>query len=54
MLSLLTEDDIPELYPLLADPTIYSAGYVMHRSPTSVDDARALVHERFLAGQGKS
>ena len=54
VLGLLTEDDVPELYPLLADPTIYSVGYVMHRSPTSVNDARALVQERFLAGQGKA
>ncbi len=40
--------DVDELYPLLADPEVYAAGYVMHRRPTSVDDARALVGERFL------
>jgi N-acetyltransferase len=53
-LSPLTEGDAEELYPLLADPTIYSVGYVMHRRPASIEDARALVRERFLAGQGKA
>lgn len=44
----LREADTDELYPLLNDPAVYAAGYVMHRRPTSVDDARDLLHERFL------
>jgi RimJ/RimL family protein N-acetyltransferase len=51
-LDVLTEADLPELYPILGDPEIYTAGYVMHRRPTSVDDAVALARERFMAGQG--
>jgi hypothetical protein len=51
-LDVLTEADLPELYPILGDPGIYTAGYVMHRRPTSVDDAVALARERFMAGQG--
>jgi RimJ/RimL family protein N-acetyltransferase len=54
VLSLLSDDDIAELWPLLADPVIYSAGYVMHRSPVSLEDGRALINEKFLAGQGKA
>jgi len=53
-LDVLTEDDLPELYPLLADPGIYASGYVMHRRPTSVEDGVALARERFLAGQGEA
>jgi RimJ/RimL family protein N-acetyltransferase len=44
----LTEPDLAEMYPLLADPAIYGSGYVMHRRPTSVEDAVALARERFL------
>jgi hypothetical protein len=44
----LTEADLPALFPLLADPEIYAAGYVMHRRPGSVEDAVALALERFL------
>jgi RimJ/RimL family protein N-acetyltransferase len=51
-LDVLTEADLPELYPLLADPEVYAAGYVMHRRPSLVADAVALARERFLAGQG--
>jgi RimJ/RimL family protein N-acetyltransferase len=51
-LDLLTEQDADELYPLLSDPGIYASGYVMHRRPTSVEDARDLVRTRFLSGQG--
>lgn len=54
VLRLLTDDDVPELWPLLADPVVYGAGYVMHRSPVSLEDGRALINERFLAGQGKA
>jgi N-acetyltransferase len=51
-LDLLTESDADALYPLLADPELYASGYVKHRRPSSVADARDLVRERFLAGQG--
>jgi RimJ/RimL family protein N-acetyltransferase len=44
----LTEADLPELFPLLSDPEVYASGYVMHRRPTSVQDAVALGRERFL------
>ena len=50
----LTEADLPELYPVLADPEIYANGYVMHRRPTSVDDAVLLARERFMSGQGRA
>jgi N-acetyltransferase len=51
-LDLLTENDADELYPLLSGPEVYASGYVMHRRPTSVEDARDLLRMRFLAGQG--
>jgi RimJ/RimL family protein N-acetyltransferase len=51
-LDVLTEADLPELYPVLADPRVYEQGYVMHRRPSSPDDAVALARERFMAGQG--
>ena len=50
-LDLLTEDDLPELAPLLADPVVYASGYVMHRRPTSLADGVAVARERFLAQQ---
>jgi N-acetyltransferase len=53
-LDLLTEADLPELFPVLADPEIYASGYVMHRRPTSVADGVALGRERFMAGQGQA
>jgi hypothetical protein len=40
--------------PLLDDPVVYSSGYLMHRRPTSLADARALARERFLVGQGQA
>ena len=51
-LDLLAAADLPEMHPLLSDPEIYASGYVMHRRPSSVDDAVALARERFLAQQG--
>ena len=51
-LELLGEQDAEELWPLLADPAAYEQGYVMHRRPVDDADGRALVRERFLAGQG--
>jgi N-acetyltransferase len=53
-LDVLTEADLPELHPLLADPAVYASGYVMHRRPTSLDDAVQLARERFLRGQGQA
>jgi N-acetyltransferase len=53
-LDVLTEDDLPELHPILADPAIYASGYVMHRRPASADDAVALARERFMSGQGQA
>jgi N-acetyltransferase len=53
-LDVLTEDDLPEFHPILADPAIYASGYVMHRRPASADDAVALARERFMAGQGQA
>lgn len=53
-LDMLTEADLPELHPILGDPEVYTAGYVMHRCPTSVDDAVALARERFMTGQGQA
>jgi N-acetyltransferase len=50
----LTEADVPELVPVLADPEIYASGYVMHRRPTSAADAVDLARERFMAGQGQA
>lgn len=52
-LEVLTEADLGELYPLLADPEIYTSGYVMHRRPASLEDARSVARERFLALQGR-
>jgi RimJ/RimL family protein N-acetyltransferase len=51
-LDVLTEADLPDLHPVLADPEVYAQGYVMHRRPSSPADAVALAHQRFMAGQG--
>jgi N-acetyltransferase len=53
-LDLLTETDLPELFPILADPAIYASGYVMHRRPSSVAEAVALAGERFMVDQGQA
>jgi RimJ/RimL family protein N-acetyltransferase len=53
-LSLLGEDDLGDLYPVLADPEVYRQGYVMHHRPESADDAAELARWAFLAGQGQS
>ena len=50
----LTEADLPELHPVLTDPAIYSSGYVMHRRPSSREDAIAVARERFMAQQGQA
>ena len=51
-LDVLTEADLPELYPVLGDSEVYAQGYVMHRRPASLDDAVELARERFMTGQG--
>ncbi len=53
-LDLLTEDDLPALFPVLEDRKVYASGYVMHRRATSVADAVDLARERFLSGQGQA
>jgi RimJ/RimL family protein N-acetyltransferase len=53
-LDALGEADIDELYPILSDQAVYAQGYVMHRCPGSLADARDLVRSVFLAGQGKA
>jgi RimJ/RimL family protein N-acetyltransferase len=53
-LDLLSEADSDEMYPLLSDPAVYAQGYVMHRRPASLDDARDLVRSVFLELQGQA
>ncbi len=53
-LDLLSEADIDEMYPILSDPAVYAHGYVMHRRPTSLADARDLARSSFLALPGKA
>jgi RimJ/RimL family protein N-acetyltransferase len=53
-LDLLSAADIDEMYPLLSDPAVYGQGYVMHRRPVSLDDARDLARSVFLALQGEA
>lgn len=53
-LDLLGEQDLAEMYPLLSDPAVYEQGYVMHRRPSSPQDARELARTAFLAGQGQA
>lgn len=50
----LTAADVDELYPILADPAVYADGYVMHRRPVSLDDARDLARAAFLTAQGQA
>lgn len=54
-LDRLAEADIDEMYPLLSDPAVYAHGYVMHRRPDGLEDARDLVRSTFLpaAGSGR-
>ncbi|MGE5287215.1 MAG: GNAT family N-acetyltransferase [Micromonosporaceae bacterium] len=53
-LDLLSEADIDEMYPILSDPAVYAHGYVMHRRPVSLEDARDLARSVFLASQGEA
>lgn len=52
-LDLLSEADLDELHPLLADPEVYASGYVMHRRPSSAADGLD-VARRFFSGQGEA
>lgn len=51
-LDLLTEQDLPDLAPMLMDERVYADGYVMHRRPTTSADGVTLAAELFMAGQG--
>ena len=54
-LDLLREDDLDELYPLLADPEVYRHGYVMHHRPDSAaEDSARLARQKFLVDQGQA
>ena len=53
-LNLLGEDDLVDLYPVLADPEVYRQGYVMHHRPDSLEDAVDLARRTFLRGQGQA
>src|SRR6201995_430160 len=53
-LGLLGEDDLDELYPVMADPEVYRQGYVMHHRPESVQDARDVARRKFLVDQGQA
>src|SRR5262249_13172583 len=53
-LDVLGEADLDELYPILSDPAVYAQGYMMHRRPASLADARDVARSVFLAGQGES
>lgn len=54
ILSALTEADLDEMHPILADPAVYQHGYIMHRRPTSPAGSRELARTRFLARQGQA
>ena len=47
-LDVLGDPDVDDLAPIVSDPVVYSQGYLMHRRPTSADDARRLVRDRFI------
>jgi RimJ/RimL family protein N-acetyltransferase len=53
-LDLLREDDLDELYPVLADPEVYRQGYVMHHRPDSPEDSAELARQKFLVDQGQA
>lgn len=52
--ELLNEADLDDMYPILSDPRVYGDGYLMHRRPSSLQDARLVARERFLADQGQA
>jgi RimJ/RimL family protein N-acetyltransferase len=53
-LDLLSENDLGDLYPVLADPDVYHQGYVMHHRPDSSEDSAELARRIFLRGQGQA
>jgi RimJ/RimL family protein N-acetyltransferase len=53
-LAMLGEDDLGDLYPVLADPAVYQQGYVMHHRPDSLEDSIDLARGTFLPGQGQA
>jgi RimJ/RimL family protein N-acetyltransferase len=53
-LDLLGEADLDELYPVLADPEVYTQGYVMHHRPSSPEDSAELARRKFLVDQGQA
>jgi RimJ/RimL family protein N-acetyltransferase len=53
-LDVLGEPDVDELCPILSDPAVYAGGYVMHRRPVSLDDARDLALSAFLPRPGEA
>lgn len=53
-LDLLSEADLDEMYPILSDPAVYAHGYVMHRRPESLEDARDVARSVFMASQGEA
>ena len=53
-LDVLGGADIEELCPVLCDPAVYAQGYVMHRRPASLANARDVARSVFLAGQGQA
>lgn len=55
-----TEDDLPALAGILAEPAVYASGFVMFRRPNSTQDALAKARQQYLdvpapgdGGQGR-
>ena len=53
-LDVLDESDVEDMFALIGDPDVYANGYVMHRRPTTVEDASALVTKTFLGRPGRT
>jgi len=51
-LSPVTEADLPALAAILAEPAVYSVGYVMHHRPETPEDALAMARARYLDPPG--
>jgi N-acetyltransferase len=45
----LSEADLEPLGALLMDPALYTAGFVMHRQPTSASDGAAVARQRYFS-----
>lgn len=50
----MSEADVADLGPILMEPQVYAHGYVMHRRPQSLGDARDLARSVFLDRQAKA